>query len=214
MNWETLLRLVANEPVFPSALLLAGKVSARQVRLQLSRWTTAGRLLQLRRGLYALAPAWRKVEPHPFLVANALQHGSYVSVQSALAYHGVIPEHVPVVTSVGPGRPETVRNLLGAFHFNHVAGALLFGYSQVEVAPRQVAFVAAPEKALLDLVHLTSGADSLDYLRELRLQNPEAINVPLLAQLARRSGKPKLIRAAKTIGDLLVSEEEEEGETL
>ena len=61
-----------------------------------------------------MAPAWRKVEPHPFLVANALHRGSYVSLQSALAFHGVIPEHVPTVTSVGPGRPETVRNVLGA----------------------------------------------------------------------------------------------------
>ena len=206
MKWESLLGLVANEPVFPSALLLAGDVSARQVRLQLSRWVKAGRLLQLRRGLYALAPVWRKVEPHAFLVANRLQRGSYVSVQAALAFHGMIPEHVPVVTSVGPGRPEMVRNPLGAFQFTHLAEALLFGYAQVEVAPRQVAFVASPEKALLDLIHLTPGAASPEYLRELRLQNPEAINVSVIRDLAQRSGKPKLIRAARLVGPLLAAE--------
>jgi predicted transcriptional regulator of viral defense system len=206
MKWETLLGLVGNEPVFASAFLLAGNVSAPQVRLQLSRWVKAGRLLQLRRGLYALAPAWRKVEPHPFLVANRLQRGSYVSVQAALAFHGMIPEHVPVVTSVGPGRPQTVRNPLGAFQFTHLAEALLFGYTQVEVAPRQVAFVASPEKALLDLIHLTPGADSTEYLGELRLQNPEAINLAVLGDLAQRSGKPKLIRAARLVGPLLAAE--------
>lgn len=42
MKWETLLSLVGNEPVFPSAFLLAGKVSARQVHLQVSRWVKAG----------------------------------------------------------------------------------------------------------------------------------------------------------------------------
>jgi predicted transcriptional regulator of viral defense system len=209
MKWESLLGLVANEPVFPSALLLAGDVSARQVRLQLSRWVKAGRLLQLRRGLYALAPVWRKVEPHPFLIANRLQRGSYVSVQAALAFHGMIPEHVPVVTSVGPGRPEMVRNPLGGFQFTHLAEALLFGYAQVEVTPRQVAFVASPEKALLDLIHLTPGADSPEYLRELRLQNPEAINVSVIRDLAQRSGKPKLIRAARLVGPLLAAEEGE-----
>jgi hypothetical protein len=129
-----------------------------------------------------------------------------VSLQSALAFHGVIPEHVPVVTSVGPGRPETVRNPLGAFQFTHLAGTLLFGYAQVEVAPRQVAFVASPEKALLDLIHLTPGADSSAYLRELRLQNPDAINVAALGELAHRSGKPKLIRAARLVGPLLAAE--------
>ncbi|MEK6630557.1 MAG: hypothetical protein AABY89_07470, partial [Acidobacteriota bacterium] len=57
------------------------------------------------------------MEPHPFLVANALHRGSYVSLQSALAFHGVIPEQVPTVTNVGPGRPETVRTVLGTFAF-------------------------------------------------------------------------------------------------
>jgi predicted transcriptional regulator of viral defense system len=211
MKWQSLLELVADEPVFASALLLSGNVSAQQVRLQLSRWVKDGRLIQLRRGLYTLAPVWRKVEPHPFLVANRLQRGSYVSAQSALAFHGIIPEYVPVATSVGPGRPETVQNLLGAFQFNHLARQLLFGYSQIEVAPRQLVFVASPEKALLDLIHLTPGADSEEYLRQLRLQTPEAINLPRLLELAQRSGKPKLMRAARLVGPLL---EEERGESI
>ena len=206
MKWESLLALVGNEPVFPSALLLAGRVSVAQVRLQLSRWVKAGRLLQLRRGLYALAPAWRKVDPHPFLVANRLQRGSYVSLQSALAYHGAIPEYVPVVTSVGPGRRETLRNPLGAFQFNHLAGGLLFGYGRTEVCPGQFAFIASREKALLDLVHLTPGADSPDYLRELRLQHAAAMDMQLMRGLAERSGKPKLARAARIAGSLLSAE--------
>lgn len=201
--------LVADEPIFPSTLLLAGDVSIAQVRLQLSRWVKAGKLLQLRRGLYSLAPTWRKVVPHPFLVANRLQRGSYVSLQSALAFHGLIPEHVPIVTSVGPGRPETVHNPLGGFQFNHLVGTLLFGYSHLEVALRQFAFMASPEKALLDLIHLTPGSDSQDYLKELRLQNLAAINVQTLDALAQRSGKAKLIRAAKLVRKLFISEEGE-----
>jgi predicted transcriptional regulator of viral defense system len=211
MKWQSLLELVADEPVFSSALLLSGNVSAQQVRLQLSRWVKYGRLIQLRRRLYALAPVWRKVEPHPFLIANRLQRGSYVSAQSALAFHGMIPEHVPVVTSLGPGRPETLRNPLGSFQFNHLARNLLYGYSQIEIAPRQLAFVASPEKALLDLIHMTPGADSVEYLRQLRLQNLEAINMPTIITLAQRSGKPKLMRAAKLVGPLV---EEERGESI
>ncbi|MBI4581267.1 MAG: hypothetical protein HY718_16310 [Planctomycetes bacterium] len=208
MKWESLLALLGHEPVFSSALMLAGNVSVAQVRLQLSRWAKAGRLLQLRRGVYILAPAWRKAEPHPFLVANMLQRGSCVSLQSALAFHGVIPEHVPVVTSVGPGRPETVRNPLGAFQFSHVARGLLYGYTRLEVAPRQFAFVACPEKALLDLVHLTPGADSPAYLCELRLQNTDAMSAQVLHELAERSGRPKLLRAARLAGPLLSAEGE------
>ncbi len=202
MKFESLLSLVAEEPVFSSALLLSGDASARQIRLQLSRWTKAGRLLQLRRGLYVLGSAWRKIEPHPFLVANRLRHGSYVSLQSALAWHGMIPEHVPVVTSVGAGRPEMIRNPLGAFQFHHISRGLRFGYVRVEIASRQFVFVASPEKALLDLIHLTPGADSEEWLKELRLQNLSAIRMSVLAEQARRSGKPKLIRATQHVGSL------------
>jgi predicted transcriptional regulator of viral defense system len=206
MKWQALLALVADEALFSSALLLAGDVPAAQVRLQLSRWVKTGRLLQLRRGLYALAPTWRKLEPHPFLIANQLQRGSYVSLQSALAFYGVIPEHVPTVTSVGPGRPETVRTPLGAFQFNHLAQTLLFGYSRLEIAPQQFAFVASPEKALLDLVHLTPSADSAEYLQELRLQNPAAISLATLDGLAQRSRKPKLTRAARLVRLVLAAD--------
>ena len=209
MKWKSLLALVGDEAVFRSALLLAGNVSASQVRLQLSRWVKAGRLLRLRRGVYALAPPWRNVEPHPFLVANTLQRGSYVSLQSALAFHGVIPEYVPVVTSAGPGRPETVHNPLGAFQFSHLSTGLLFGYTRLEAAPRQFAFVACPEKALLDLVHLTPGADSPEYLGELRLQNVDVMNRQVLRDLAARSGKPKLVRAARAAEPFLSAEQGE-----
>lgn len=211
MKWESLLTLIAGEPIFRSSLLLAGEASVGQVRLQLSRWVKAGRLVQLRRGVYTLAPAWRHVEPHPFLVANAMQRGSYVSLQSALAFYDLIPEHVPTVTSVGPGRPETLRNPLGTFGFAHLARGLYFGYSHLEVSPGQLAFVASPEKALLDLVHLTPGGESQAYLQELRLQNWNAINLEVLQEMAQRSTKPKLIRASHNVVQLLA---EDEGEIL
>ncbi len=79
----------------------------------------------------------------------------------------------------------------------------LFGYSLTEVAPRQLAFVAAAEKALLDLVYLTPGASSPDYLLELRLQDAGALNMETLKKLTARSGKPKLIRTAGIIKPLL-----------
>jgi hypothetical protein len=49
-----LLAVAANEPVFDSGLLLVGAVRSGDVRRQLSRWAAAGKILQLRRGLYAL----------------------------------------------------------------------------------------------------------------------------------------------------------------
>ena len=119
MRFASLLGIVEDEPVFETGFLLAGDVDPADLRRQLSRWVTGGRLLQLRRGLYALAPPYRKAKPHPFLVANRLVRGSYVSLQSALAHHGLVPEHVPVTTSVTTGRPQRRENPLGSFEYHH-----------------------------------------------------------------------------------------------
>ena len=72
MKFAQLLAIVADEPVFETGLLLAGSVNPSDMRRQLVRWTQAGRLHQLRRGLYALAPPYRQIAPHPFHVANRL----------------------------------------------------------------------------------------------------------------------------------------------
>ncbi len=199
MEFDKLLDMVGDEPVFASALLLAGDVDAANVRRQLSRWVKAGRLYQLRRGVYALAPPYQKVKPHPFVVANALVQGSYVSLQSALAHYGLIPEYTPVVTSVTTARPGRWPTPLGDMIFRHIKTAWFHGYRQVEVAEGQRAFVASPEKALLDLVYLEPGADVPAYLAELRLSNLDRLDLDALIRLAEESGSPKLVRAARHI---------------
>lgn len=206
MRFDDLLAVVADEPVFETALLLAGDRDPSDVRRQLSRWVAAGRLYRLRRGLYALAPPYQKRLPHPFLVANQLQRGSYVSLQSALAHHGLIPEHVPVTTSVGAGDTRRWENPIGSFEYRHLAPALVNGYRYVEVAADQCAFVAKPEKALLDLVHLVPGADRPEYLCELRLQNLDSLAPDVLIRAAESTARPKLRRAAHRIVELVEAE--------
>jgi predicted transcriptional regulator of viral defense system len=84
MEFSSFLEIVGDEPVFETGLLLAGDVDHSDVRRQLSRWTKAGRLYRLRRGVYTLAPPYQKTRPHSFVVANALVRGSYVSLQAPL----------------------------------------------------------------------------------------------------------------------------------
>ena len=206
MKFRRLIEIVDDEAVFETGLLLAGDVDPANVRRQLSRWTKAGRLYQLRRGLYALAPPFQKVKPHPFLVANRMVRGSYVSCQSALAHYGLIPEHVPVVTSVTTARPARWDTPLGSYEFRHIKTDLLRGYRLTELSPGQRAFVASPEKALLDLIYLQVGGDSLAYLRELRLQNLDRLDLDELGRQADLAGSPKLRRTTALVADLACSE--------
>jgi predicted transcriptional regulator of viral defense system len=203
MKWEGLLQIVGREPVFHSSVLAAGGVNLIDLGRQLSRWVKSGNLIQLRRGLYALSERYQKIPPHPFLIANRLKRASYVSLQSALGYHGLIPEHVPSITSVTTGRPEKLTNPLGAYIFKHIKKKLFLGYKLIDLGDRQSAFVAVPEKALLDLLYLTPDSDNLDYFRELRLQNIEALNTELLIELAAQTESKKLLRASRKMAAFL-----------
>ncbi len=101
MRWQQLQNIVQDQPLFETSLLLTGDVTRHQAQRQLSDWTKAKKLVQLRRGLYSFP----NQNPHPFILANKLVLGSYVSLQMALANYHLIPEHVAVVTSVTTQRP-------------------------------------------------------------------------------------------------------------
>ena len=206
MKFDQLIEIAGEEPVFETGLLLAGDVDPADVQRQLSRWVTAGRLYQIRRGLYALAPPYQKVVPHPFLIANPLMQGSYVSLQSALAHYGLIPEYVPVTTSVTTGRPGHWHTPLGSYEFRYVQTDLLRGFHRMSLGGEQEAFVATPEKALLDLVYLEPDGDSPEYLSELRLQRLDGLNLSELQRQAEAFGKPKMTRAAVFISKLVKAE--------
>lgn len=202
--------MVGNEPVFRTGFLASGKETLAEVRMQLSRWVKTGRLIRIKKGLYTLAQPYRKVTPNPFLVANAMKKASYISMQSAMGHYGIIPEHVPTVTSVTTQRPEQVETPLGHFVFRHIKKNWFHGYRRIDLGSGQQAFIATPEKALLDLVYLTPGADNYDFLRELRLQNLEQLNIDVIRELAGKSKSDKLLRAAKFIAKLAKQEAGEE----
>jgi predicted transcriptional regulator of viral defense system len=209
MKFDELLASAAKQPFFETGLLLSGAVDPADVRRQLSRWVQAERVIQLRRGLYTLAALYHQNPPHPFLVANSLVPGSYVSLQSALAYYGLIPEYVAQTLSVTTQRPSHWRNTLGDFRFQHLAPHLFFGYQQVSFTPSQEAFIALPEKAILDLIHLTPDGDNPAYLAGLRLQNLGTLDPQRLQTLANRAGKPKWLRVATQICALIENEKSE-----
>src|SRR6266571_4480663 len=76
MKWRDFLSLIGGVTLFESSMLLAGEDSPAEVRRQISRWVTSGRLLQLRRGLYALAPPQARELPDALAVASRLHRPS------------------------------------------------------------------------------------------------------------------------------------------
>lgn len=115
-------------------------------------------LVRVRRGLYLLAQPFRTEPAHPFVIAQSLAPGSYVSFETALNSHGWIPESVRVTASVVPGRKSSSfeHPVLGTFTFHPLAlnhGHFLEFIERQEFGS-QAALVAQPLRALMDLVCL------------------------------------------------------------
>lgn len=153
--------------------------SAGARALLVHRAYQAGEILRLKPGLFVLAPPYRKTEPHPFVLAAALHAPSHVSLESALAWHGLIPEAVYQVSSVTVARSREFRTPLGVFSFHRVpTRAPRAGVEAVEVSRNAWAFVATPLRAIADLVYLNKSItwkeDGMGYLTDsLRIEEDD-----------------------------------------
>jgi hypothetical protein len=147
--------------------------------LAVHRACQAGEILRLKPGLFALGSPYRKTEPHPFVVAGVLHAPSHISLESALAHHGLIPEAIYQVSSVTVGRRREFSTPMGLFSFRRVpASAPRAGVEAVEIARHAWAFVASPLRAIADAVYLRKeiawNRDGLGYLTEsLRIEEDD-----------------------------------------
>ena len=117
-----------------------------------------GELVRLQRGLYILADRYRNHPPHPFAMAQALAPGSYVSFETALSYHGWIPEKVFTTSSVVPDRKsrqyEHPKVWIYSFHPLAVRKDFFLELVDRHQLDGQTVLVAKPCRALMDLVCL------------------------------------------------------------
>jgi hypothetical protein len=161
--------------------------SAGARALLVHRAFQAGEILRLKPGLFALGPPYRKSEPHPFVVAGVLHAPSHISLESALAHHGLIPEAVYQVSSVTVRRSREFSTPLGVFSFRRVpAHAPRAGVEAVTVARNAWAFIATPLRAIADAVYLnqeiTWNRNGLGYLTEsLRIEEDDLRSLSLEA---------------------------------
>lgn len=208
MKFEELLKTVKGLPLIETAGLIAFCDDPRALAVQLVRWTAAGKLVRLKRGVYLLAREYRTREPAIEYVANLMTRPSFVSLEYALSFHGLIPEAPGRVTSVTTGRTGSYSTPIGEFDYRHVGRARFFGYRGYDLAEGK-AWIATPARALVDLVYFSRGEHTTERIDQLRLQRLEQLNLAELVELSRRFRSPKVTRAARRITRLVEGEKEE-----
>ena len=123
-------------------------MSATGSRKFLLRYTNLGCFWQLRRGLYAL----REGSLHLWVVANKLYRPSYISLETALSYHGLIPETIYGVTSVTTRTTREFEACETVFLYHSLKKQAYTGYGPMTIDGATV-LVAEPEKAVADYLY-------------------------------------------------------------
>jgi len=148
MKYDDLTKII-KAPYFSRSDTLL--IDQKLLDYQISLWVKKGNLLRLKNGLYAFAKDKEKIKGEE--VAAFIYEPSYLSLESALAWYGFIPEMVYAYVSVTARINRRFTNDFGTFLYRHIKPELFWGYTETKTEYGHY-LLAEPEKALLDYLYL------------------------------------------------------------
>lgn len=200
MNYITFRNKTQNWPIIFSRDVLLREQDKQVIRNQIERWYSKKLLIKLRRGEYLLNKNDRKINPSRLYISNQLYAPSYVSMEYALNYYGLIPERVSDLTSITTRKTKRFSNELGAFVYQHVKPDVFRGFKTFQDEAGLNFLIAEPEKAVVDFLYFNLAKFQKDYEKvfeeSYRLQNTEVLNAEKIIGFAKIFKNKKLLRVA------------------
>ena len=135
-----------------------------------TRWCKQGLLVRLRRGWFAF-PEMLKVPDFARYIAGRIYKPSYISLQTALSFYGMIPEAVTDITSVSTLKTAEFTNKFGTYSYRTIKPGLFFGFELKKMQDGRTIPFASPEKALLDFLYLYPEYNNEATMLDLRLDD-------------------------------------------
>lgn len=136
-----------------------------------------GVIIRVKKGLYVFGEPYRRKPVSREILANLIYGPSYISLDYALQWHGLIPEAVHTVTSVTSGRSRTFPTPFGTFSYRHIPlRAYQVGMDRVALDDNRAFLIATPEKALADRIAAERGT-GIRSLGELKVHIEENMRV-------------------------------------
>ncbi len=115
-----------------------------------------GEIVRLKRGLYVVSDVYTDMLPSAELVASLLYGPSYISMDYALSFYGLIPERVHEVTSVTSKQVKVFATPLGRYTYIKSPNCLYsIGLVSHGNADGTFFMLASKEKALCDKLLFT-----------------------------------------------------------
>ncbi len=182
------------------AIMLGGSEDRRYSWVK--RALQKGLLTRLRRGLYLIEKKDSSLIDS-FEIAQQLYGPSYISFETALSYHGWIPETVNTTTSASAKRSVSIRTPIGMFNYEHTPQDQFFMGVELKGNGGSHYLIAHPWKALADYMYARrkkwkTFAEVIDDLR-LDEAKIEAADKETLEEIARYYHSPRIQRFAQMI---------------
>jgi predicted transcriptional regulator of viral defense system len=135
---------------------------------RLYEWQLKGYILKLRNSWYCL-PDFLKEPYSTWIIANKVHAPSYISMESALSFYGILPEGVHMSTSVCTNRTLRINMAGHEYEFSRLREKHYRGYRLEDTGTRGLKLrIASPEKAVADFFYFRTSYNSEDEIRELR----------------------------------------------
>jgi len=209
MKYTDFKNAVRRFPVFSSSQL-GGLGNGMVLPVQLTHWQKQGLIIRLRKNLYILNENDRTVTPSRAFIGNQLYGPSYISLEYALSFYGLIPERVADVTSITTKKTQTFSNAFGTFRYQHMKQPCFSGFVVQRDENNFPYLIATREKAILDFLYLnlkSLDTDKKDFFKHsMRLQNLEGLHLRKLTQMAVTFKNKKLKKIIKNLCAFAVKE--------
>jgi predicted transcriptional regulator of viral defense system len=170
-------------------------------RSKITNLLKSGQIIRVTKGLYVFGPKERRSLLNLESLANQIYGPSYVSLEYALAFYGLIPEYVAEVTCVTTKRQKKYETPIGRFSYTPIPVSLFStGFTLCQITDYESALIATKEKALADLLYvrklkIKTIADLQSLLFDnLRLDEAEVkkFHIGILLDILKAGGSPAL----------------------
>ena len=197
-------------PLIVSRDIYTRRKSKQNILNQLNRWQDRELLVQLKRGVYLLNKSDRKVNPSRLFIANRLYEPSYVSLEYALNFYGLISQKVADITSITTRKTARFVNCEGQFIYQHIKPEAFEDIKTLQDEENLNVFIATPEKALVDLLYLNlskfKAHEPAAFIESYHLQNLEHLKKRHLIYLTKFYNTPKLTKIIQALCQLIKKE--------
>lgn len=153
------LKIKQNIPTeeFDYVMLKSVLKNYKNPRVKINDLIKRNNIVRVKKGLYVFGSNISQNLYTKETLSNLIYGPSYISMEYALSYYGIIPERAETITNVTNKRNKMFETPIGRFTYKYINPKLYsFGITQIEIDDLHRILIATKEKAIADLLYFST----------------------------------------------------------